>query len=843
MTTLFYWHKRVIAYLLLITMPASLTLTFVGCSGNSGDSQTSTFILTTTPQDGILATGEIGGEGLTVVTASGTAAPVGTGGAFRVQVSDQGAQLLLARDKVGVLHGFGLNIPTARNKRGTPLNINAESTALGLLFLTPGIIACDPEEAAQRTTELKSLVAFSPFVEYLKTTLPNTALESIVKNSTQFAALEKACIEEWFLGHPVNSGLPKTRSIEGIASYSLTYPADNYDGNIILAETPANVSPYADPVRSFDLINNGWRFVEVYRRDIVRDSATTEWNLVSKGLGSVLKGVNGYSIGSMLTGQAKSGSSITDTVPRIKASKSEYYIVGPGFRTPDITAPSDLPTEGYNAFGCTVIWTVALPIISLLGGLGDLFKKLDPALLAATSTQLWDTVGKSTNLRDTFGAIYNDVLSGTQSGLLSGLTNFSMTLLGAIVSSGKLVPILGLIGVAPAAATSLAAVIAPALALTTVVCTEFNFLSAYDGLASYPPITRFTVEDYHVGVILDALPPEGGTLLANGEDALTLTATVKRYTDAQDPLGTAEPAGALVRNAQITFTTSLGTIREGQTPQSCQMVTNDNGQAIIHLTSTSEGQATMEVKVLETHSKKIGSPTFSIVNKNIMVQFSNTKATLTPQSITMLTRGVQAFTVKLTTATPIFGSLRYIWSCGESIETTPGTLQIPGIAPFVTPVTSSNPIATFFADAQRTGKVTVKCVSEFKATNSTTWVPIATAHAQITVLPWDQGILAPFITWDETGRASWAVGVIFDAVPGHNKYNIRGYNFNDTAYWGTGFDRSGDISEYSTVLGKPAPEGKLFFFLTGGSGWDGRDGGMARFTGGKFDVRSWYQAN
>lgn len=842
MTSFISRRKRAIAYLQIVILLISLALTVAGC-GSSGDHPASTFTLTSTPRDGTLVTGEIGEEGLTVVTASGPAASVGNGGVFRVQVSDQGAQLLLARDREGALHGLGLNIPVARGKRGDPLVISAETTALGLLFLTPGIIACDPEEAIERAAAVKSLTAFPPFVEYLKTTLPDTALEDLVKGDGQFATLERACIEEWFQAHPVNAGLPYTRATEGIASYTLTSPATGYDGKMQFAETPAGLSPYADPVRSVELTNNGWRFVEVYRRDTVRGSALTEWNLVSKGTLSVLKGVNGFSMGSLLTGQATSGSSLTDTMPRIGASKSEYYIVGPGTKAPDITTPSDLPTKGYNAFGCTVAWTVVLPIISLLGGLGDLFKKLDPAVLAATSTRIWEAVGSSATLHDLIAAFKNDVLSGTQSGLISGLTNIGLTILGLVTASGALGSALAFIGLAPATVTIVAAGIATVLATTTVAFSTFNFLGALDGLAAYPLVTRFTVEDYHVGVILDASPPEGETLLANGADALTLTATVKRYTDAQDPQGTAAPAGASVRDAQVVFTASAGTIAEGQTPQSCQVVTDDNGQAIIHLTSTSVGKATIEVRVQETHAEKIGAPAFSTAVTRMEAQFGNAKATISPQSVTLLNRESQGFTVKLSTSTPIFGKSRYIWSCGESIDTTPGTLILPGIAPFVTPVTTDNPQVTFSADGQRTGQATVTCVYEFQANNSTTWEPIATAHALVTVRPWDNGTLAPFITWDDTGRISWTVGVVFDAVPGHNKYEIYGYNFNDPAYWGTKFDEVGDISEYSHVLGAPTPEGKLFFSLTGGSGWDGRDGGMARFQGGIFEIKSWYQRN
>lgn len=592
-------RMRAIAFLLLVVFPATPLLLLTGCGGGGNivrPAQTSTYIITPTPVAGTLNADQIGGTALTIYSSLGQPATVQSTGAFATQVSDVGTQMLLAKDAGGKLRGLGMNIPAGRRGRATPLVIDAENTALGLLFLTPGICACDPGEAAQRVTDVKALAGFRPFADYLTTALKTTDVGTLVQSDTQFAALEKACIDAWFQQHPLVAGLGASR--EDIKSYTILSPSPGYEANIFFKDTTTNQDAYNN-ARTFEITNNAWRFVEIYRKDTRRESHLTSWTTASTGLFSLLKGVNGVSMGSLLTGQATSGGTINDVPPRNTDEKSEYYIVGPGWKTPEVDWPADIPSRGYNALGATVTWSLMLPILSLIGGLGDLYKQVNPTVLALASTKLWEDISKNQTIHDITGSILNDLSSGDEKSITSGIINLAVTALALFAGSGTMAAFLTTVGVPSAAA--IAAGTVTTLALVSAAMSLNNIINAIQGWASYPTITRFTVEDYHIGLVLTATPESGGSLPANGIDKLTLTATVKHFTDTQDYTSSDPPAGPVVSNAKLHFATSLGTITE-KNSTTYDTVTDANGQAVIHVTSIKGGEAKVDVKASETHN-------------------------------------------------------------------------------------------------------------------------------------------------------------------------------------------------------------------------------------------------
>lgn len=615
MSTRYFRRQRAIAWLLIAALPASLALTLAGCGGggNSGDA-TAMPETRITPQAvaGTLNAAEVGGAGLTIVSALAAPAAVGAGGAFTTRVSDVGAQLLLAQDAGGQVRGLGFTIPGARGRAAAP-TIDAESTALSLLFLTPGIMALDPDEAAQRVDEVKALAAFAPFAAYLKTALAETTVTAL-KDYAQCATLENACLDEWFALHPI--GQPQALTRGNLARVT---PIDSDKANAAAMTFEQVPSIYLAPYtgnQQVNITNNGWRFVEIYRRSEPRfnnpNHPPNSWTTVSNQTFGVLKGVNGLSVGSLLTGQATSGSSITDTLPnRDNFQSFDYYVVGPGCKGPKVDTPADFPGNGFNALGCTVVWTVLLPVLSFVSGWGDLFRKANPKQLETLVTSIWNLYKGAAPVHDIIGSVNNDLLSGTKLGIASGIINIALTFIGVIVSAiaagtgATIVTLLGIVHVTVTgpAVVAVAAGIAAALAAIGTVMSSLNVLAGVGAFFTLPPVLHLTMKDYHIGLILETSPTADHAVAPTGKepDYFTITATVRHFEDNQNP-GTDIPAGDVVANAKVTFTTDLGAFIKQQTPTATLAgETGPSGTAQACLASAKGGVATVTVKVKETH--------------------------------------------------------------------------------------------------------------------------------------------------------------------------------------------------------------------------------------------------
>ena len=131
--------------------------------------------------------------------------------------------------------------------------------AISLLFLTPGILACDPAEAAQRVTDVEAMASFPPFATFLKTALASTDLGTLVTSDAEFSTLEQACIAEWRQMHPVS--VYSAQSRDDIQSYQLKSPID--DVSFYMKDVSTNSNAY-NRDRTFKLENDAWRFVEIY---------------------------------------------------------------------------------------------------------------------------------------------------------------------------------------------------------------------------------------------------------------------------------------------------------------------------------------------------------------------------------------------------------------------------------------------------------------------------------------------------------------------------------------------------------------------------------------------------
>ncbi len=87
----------------------------------------------------------------------------------------------------------------------TPLAVDAETTALGLLFMVPGITALDPTAARGRIAELRRYDSFTAFASFLREHLPTEGLAGLNTDGGEYQNLYEACVLEW-MGNPPHVG-------------------------------------------------------------------------------------------------------------------------------------------------------------------------------------------------------------------------------------------------------------------------------------------------------------------------------------------------------------------------------------------------------------------------------------------------------------------------------------------------------------------------------------------------------------------------------------------------------------------------------------------------------------
>lgn len=253
------------------------------------------------------------------------------------------------------MRGLSLSIPGVKGRAAGDVVFDAESTAVGLLFLTPGILSADPTNAPGVRDRLKGLASFPALVKYLKDNLPTSTLAKLVATD-QLNTLMTACTDEWTSKYSVTS----TRSVSIGGG-----PIDQFGVSIANQTNPA-----ATQLR---LSNSAWRYVDVYRRDL-RDTTEQRVAAVADGFDAMSGGVP-MGWGSVFTGRVGNSTTKTDTVNYGSggATTSEYWVFGPGFAGGSETAPTSLAAKSaaIDAWGISTVYYLAFPIIDIIAGLSQ----------------------------------------------------------------------------------------------------------------------------------------------------------------------------------------------------------------------------------------------------------------------------------------------------------------------------------------------------------------------------------------------------------------------------------------------------------------------------------------
>lgn len=332
---------------------------------------------------------EIGGTNLFLVSAQDEKSALSKG-EFNTVVSKVGEQFLIIKDENDKVRALTLSTPNSNST--SIMNVNATSTATTLIFLSPGILTLDQEEAPTIIQKIQNLNSFLEFELFLKNNLSNNILDEIVKDA-KYELLLTNCITEY-------SNSIKTKSVRPFS-----------EGKNFFRFTVAD--------NTINLQNNGFRFVNIVQRDL--DAKNNELN--SKTVFTEMEGAVPFSWGSFFT-----STSFNPAIENInfspvnKTVTSEFWIIGPGnFLNNDIVPDNISKIE--QPWAETIVYYAIFPLLDCWAGAKTFTNTASPSfkeLMAKIK------VTKSTVLLSKA----KDIPSFN-----SALINYTISVLGVITSS------------------------------------------------------------------------------------------------------------------------------------------------------------------------------------------------------------------------------------------------------------------------------------------------------------------------------------------------------------------------------------------------------------------------
>ena len=330
-----------------------------GLSGGAGPTGGSGTPALSTRVTGTLNTEQIGGSALRVLSILDGFTPVNAG-AFSTSVSADRAQALLVLDGQDKLRAMTINLP------GQSPGVDATSTALAILFLTPGIGSTRPELAPTRLSLIRSAPGFPAFVQVLQAAMLSQdlvmALQAPAVKAARDLVVEQVLAQLPGLGTGVQ---PRTTGEE------TQIQSDGY----VLA-TKDDSSTESSLV--FNLSNEGFRFVKIVREDHFNATQQTVTPVLrgSASGSSVMAGRGGFSLGSILSGITGGGwippGGAGDTLSQAQhqSDRIVYWVSGVGNpfhagEAEDVPAHISAAFEslGYADVAMTFFFYFLLPVV------------------------------------------------------------------------------------------------------------------------------------------------------------------------------------------------------------------------------------------------------------------------------------------------------------------------------------------------------------------------------------------------------------------------------------------------------------------------------------------------
>lgn len=446
--------------LLIVLAPLAVIPGCGGCDnhkgGGGGPQQ-----ITTGSVRGAVTVSDVSNLPLQVRSAWLDTAQVQNDGSFVTTVSTEGAQLLLATDTNGNVRALAISVPGAGGAPPAQLHLDAESTAQAMIFATPGIMASEPEVAAQRLQQIHALSSFAALVDLLRQKLPDDPLLSVAQDE-EFVTLSQKCVDEWFL---------LTEPVSTRAVIPGPYKGDFF----VEVRDEHNLSAV-----QVQLINHAWRYVNVFRRELDASGNEVRVVTVADGVNS-MPGARPASWGSLFTWSIGDPTEKSDqfSLAASGAAKVEYWIRGPGWVQGETSVPSSLPGSTLDAWGMTAFRYLVLPMVDLLVGGSRAVTEADDIVKAC-----WSGIK---GVIDSSKLSALEEASDTREGV-SAMIDVSVDLLKVSLATGALVSA-GVIS--PEAAAALGIVVG----LGTTVFSAANVGICARFFATYPRTAVIPVQD------------------------------------------------------------------------------------------------------------------------------------------------------------------------------------------------------------------------------------------------------------------------------------------------------------------------------------------------------------
>jgi hypothetical protein len=381
---------------LAISAGGFLGSALVGCGGSAA--------LQPYTLNGTVALNEVGGSGLVLRTVFGTA-NLGSTGNVSIDTALDAAKMAVVHDTADHARGLGVLKPSGGGS--DTFRIDADSTALSFVFLTPGIATSEPAEWQTRAARIRSLASYPALVALLRGQMPAKTLEEILA-SPEFLTALLNCVTEYA---DIPSG---TRDI-------VPQPGQAFC-EIKVADQS---NPHA--VR-LQIENSAWRYASVFRRELDSGGAVLDLH----DLGQIAGG-KPFSFGSILATSYGTPTVVPD--PNLdfgNYAKCEYWLFGPGMADM-ATAPrvgSEVAPDFAAALGKSILVYMLFPVLDLLTGVaGDLNAVMNVV------DEIWEAISTSVDLTDLISAM----AAQDWEEALASLTDASEAVATATLSSNVLV--------------------------------------------------------------------------------------------------------------------------------------------------------------------------------------------------------------------------------------------------------------------------------------------------------------------------------------------------------------------------------------------------------------------
>lgn len=281
---------------------------------------------------------EIGGEGLKLVSSRSIDAPL-LNESFLTAVSKDGEQLLTVLDSNEELRALTLSTPS--QPEFEVMKIDAKSTALSLVFVSPGILTVNPTEAKTTISNIEDLDSFKPLAKFLRNNLQSKSLNDLVETDVYYTLLSD-CVEEY---NNYKTQVAKGESSKGANNWINDFSVNHSNGKI-------------------EFKNRGFRFVCV--TEIDKSSANSI--IKTRTVLPEMKGCIPLSWGSIFTLSYLSPTKKSiNYLPPSNTKYSEYWVSGMGKKKSTVIPPNSVTGIGTHDLE-TALYYIIFPIVDLTTG-------------------------------------------------------------------------------------------------------------------------------------------------------------------------------------------------------------------------------------------------------------------------------------------------------------------------------------------------------------------------------------------------------------------------------------------------------------------------------------------